>query len=178
MPMSGFLRHHRLKRSDKTVQAGFTLFEVLIVVLVMGLIAGIVVPNLPAQYDRLRYALEKESVIRSINNLPYTAYESNNDLVLLDVENEGVEDDIVGDVEQTASQPVDQSTLNTNIPFRTARLRKADVDLPESWRLLVDEPIFYRPSGFCSGGRLVLVVGELRYRYQLASPACQLEEEL
>ena len=63
--------------------AGFSLLEMLVVVFIIGLAAAVVLPNLPRLFDRVAFANERDSLFRSINTLPFQAYSTNQDYVLM-----------------------------------------------------------------------------------------------
>ena len=46
--------------------------------------------------------------------------------------------------------------------------------LPQGWRLLIDRPIVFHSSGYCSGGEITVAVGGTRFDFRLEAPFCQL----
>ena len=59
---------------------GFTLLELLVVLSLLGLLAGLVVPNLVRTYKSVRYSHEKSEVLREISTLGYKAYREGRDI--------------------------------------------------------------------------------------------------
>lgn len=53
---------------------GYTLLELLIVILLFGLIAGLALPSLYRMYESGRLAFEKDEVIRQVASLGHAAY--------------------------------------------------------------------------------------------------------
>ena len=53
---------------------GYTLLELLIVILLLGLLTGLALPSLYRLYESGRVAFEKDEVIRQIASLGYVAY--------------------------------------------------------------------------------------------------------
>jgi len=158
---------------ERGLTKGFTLLELLTVLFVLGLIAAIVTPNFPTLFNRLSFAMEREAFIRRLNELPISAMESNQDLIL------------IGKIESSSTE---ESNVNENAfeidgldiatPYRSAAIKRANIILPDNWKVNIPEPIFFRSSGFCSGGRLIIEIGELRYTLISAPPYCTFTEEL
>lgn len=65
---------HKMTSNVIQKQKGFTLLEVLIVLLLISFIAGLVAPSLPKLYDRLKFNLEKKEVLRELQSMGYKAY--------------------------------------------------------------------------------------------------------
>ena len=172
----GFLkhRHRKPKRGNHRYSSrGFTLLEMLTVLFVVGLSASLVLPNLPALFDRLNYALERDSFIRKLNDLPQAALKANQDFVL------------IGDLSASASinsadvdSPyVDVADLGVSVPYRSSNLRIASLDVPQNWKVNVPEPIFFRSSGFCTGGRITVETEHVRVAMSAKAPYCVFSEE-
>jgi len=163
MPMSALFPRPR-RRTD----SGYTLFEVLVVVFIIGLISAVAIPRLPVVSERVDYAMKRESFEQALNGLPYAAYRANQNLVLANA----------GDLEKlekgiAADRPLMRSRSAANaVPALPHTYEKAPLTLPDGWVLETDKPIIYRPTGFCSGGRAILTVGPLEYVYDLQAPRC------
>ena len=149
-----------------TSALGFTLLEVLTVLFILGLVTAFVVPNFPVLMDRIMNANQRDTIVRTINTLPYNAYSENQDFVLLSIDGN----------QQNRSKGIDDTDVYAGTSFRTHNIQLARLSLPEGWTLRVDSPIFYRMSGFCGGGTIELNTGLSVTSYELAPPLCQLEE--
>ena len=166
-------RNNRPFADTESSKSGFTLLELLTVLLLIGLVAGIAVPNLPTLFERLSFALERESFIRNLNSLPSSALESNQDLVLF------------GDLEpfsndltiETDEEYVYLEDLKLDVPYRSSSVKKARLEFPETWIVTVPQPILYRSSGFCSGGQVLILIGRSRYSLSSKAPYCTFEED-
>jgi general secretion pathway protein G len=160
--------------SKLTVQtAGFTLLEVLVVVFIMGLTASVIAPNFPGLFDRLRFANQKETLFRQINTLPYSAYGASQDLVLGDDLSLSA---AISHDDRKYKQSLDLADLDIETPFRAASLKQAELDIPDGWEIRIPQPIFYRASGFCTGGQIQIFVGSMAYEFGLSPPYCQINQ--
>jgi len=61
---------------------GFTLLEILVVLLIVGLLSSLGLPRLQRLADSIQRANQKTSLIGQINSLPYQAYVSAREIVL------------------------------------------------------------------------------------------------
>lgn len=149
---------------------GFSLLEMLTVLFIIGAAAALVTPNLPLLFDRLTFAAERDNLIREINSLPYKALGANQDLVL----SESVLSE-KSERQRTSLTPPDEDLreLQKLSPYPTPYLAPAALPVPDGWKVNIPNPIYYRASGFCSGGKVILAAGLLRYELDLRAPYCQ-----
>lgn len=162
-----------LKPSNQnTAPNGFSLLEVLVVVFIIGLAASLVMPNFPVLFDRLVYANQRDTLLREINTLPYSAFSSNQDLVLAG----GTLESSAGQTENgggDTNAAINIDDLELVGSYRASNIRQATLDIPKGWTIRVSQPIIYRASGFCTGGTIDIFAGALSYEYDLAPPYCQ-----
>ena len=57
-----------------TDQSGFTLLEMLVVLAIAGMLAGVTLPNLSKMAERARISTQRQSILSGIENLGYWSY--------------------------------------------------------------------------------------------------------
>lgn len=62
--------------------SGYTLLEAMVVISLIGLLAGLVLPRLSTLYDGVKWSGEKNEVLRQVTQLGYIAYTRNRNLLL------------------------------------------------------------------------------------------------
>ena len=139
---------------------GFTLLEILVVLTIIGMSVAVVGPRLVTAYDSVSFAMDRESFEQALADLPYQAFSAHADLVL-----------------RTERDARGRSAVSA-VPGRTfPGLKAADIEFPQSWSIEVPQPIVYRASGFCSGGTLIVRVGDFSEKFLLRPPLCRPELE-
>ena len=129
------------------VSKGFTLLEILVVLVIAGLTTGLVVPRLADLPQRLQTANERKQLLGQIEGLGYRAYMAGSSL-----------------------------TLRANPEAGDGPAAEAILDIPAGWKVSVDAPVRYSPNGICGGGDVALTSprGD-EERYRLAPPVCRPE---
>lgn len=135
---------------------GFTLLELLVVLVVLGLAAAVATPSLVRLVDRLGERNEQDQLSLYLQNLPVAVMRQGGEYR----------------VPATAGY----------VPAREA-LAGSPVELPPSAaeRLLIWVPgvIHYRPNGACTGGTLYWELnGGRRVTHQLDAPLCRPRVEI
>lgn len=159
---------------------GFTLLEVVIVLVIVSLTAGLAFPRLSTMAASFTFASERDQFEQTLNGLPYAALRNNQDHMLL-----GSYTDAGRDTKKAIGPGLGE-TLDPGLRTRSLMANAREhlppvnasfipVPLPEGWHMVVDEPIYYRGSGYCSGGQVNLFVGTLQYTYDLRPPLCRAE---
>jgi prepilin-type N-terminal cleavage/methylation domain-containing protein len=143
MPMSGICRLNRT--------AGFTLLELLIVLALFALVAGVVAPRLNTVYDRVRWASERDDVLEKIAGLGFKALKEGRTF------------------EFPSSPPKEETSVSS------AAADSAFIKLPEGWSVTAEFPIRYRDNGVCEGGRLTLQCEDQILEVVLRPPLCRPE---
>lgn len=157
---------------------GFTLFEILIVLAIIGMTSAIVIPRLGTMASSFAFAADRDNLEQTLSGLAYRAFRENGDLVLAGrYTKDGHEE--LRSYASDSGNTID-SALLTRPLFAEEREHlppvnavPATVPLPSGWELVVATPIYFRGSGYCSGGAAELYVGRLQYSYVLAPPLCR-----
>ncbi|MBV1774729.1 type II secretion system GspH family protein [Burkholderiaceae bacterium DAT-1] len=120
-----FFRRANWPRSVR--YSGFTLIEVLVVLLIMGMMAGVVAPAINRMLDGANARLELQQIIQACKRMPYRV--------------------------QQSAQYVDWNVSALTLAYVDG---SPLIDLPEGWQLLDAKGKGVSPSGFCMGGDLKL----------------------
>ena len=139
------LPHRRLCLSGRP---GFTLLEMMIVLVLMSLITSLVLPRLDKLYSGIFASFSRSDVLQSIADLGYNGMARGKTIVLTDT--------VSGPNRDTAADSASSAALV----------------LPDGWKVLVKEPIVYLKNGVCLGGTLRLFHGANGVPYLLSPPYC------
>ena len=163
-----------MRKHEKPAAGGFTLLEVLVVLALVGLLTAFSLPQFSIIRDRLTFTLNRESFERELGGLSYLAFKEGRPLIL-DGKYPRDADEIKTstDVFQTADAATAFLAPGQLRAVRPVTSKQATLTLPEQWQVTVETPIVYQASGFCGGGTVKLVIGQLRYDYDLKAPTCQ-----
>jgi prepilin-type N-terminal cleavage/methylation domain-containing protein len=122
---------------------GFTLVEILVVLLIMGLLASITVPNLQRLYNSVQHDAEREEALGAITGLSYHAYVTGLPVTLPS-----------GRTDLKFAQPQPKNTkpgVDADTPIDD------EIVFPAGWQLELTDPIAFNFLGICSGGKLKLI---------------------
>ncbi len=152
---------------------GFTLLEMLVVLSLIGLMVGLVAPDLMTMTDRIAFAMNREKLEHSLAAMPYEAYRQKKDMILESSKTASTK----------APQPSEEDGISIVLSTKDAKIRglvevpvlvaPAPLVLPTDWSITVEAPILYRAAGYCNGGQVAVSVGSLVYQYELKAPDCQ-----
>jgi prepilin-type N-terminal cleavage/methylation domain-containing protein len=131
---------------------GFSLLELVIVLVILGLIGTFALPPMIRLTERTRFSLARQDVERQLDQLPQTAATQGRNLVL-------------------SSMP--EADIGVPVPVAAGK-DPYPVTVPEGWRITVDAPIIYRYDGSCSGGKLHLTAFDVAVDYRMNPPLCEL----
>lgn len=129
----------------RAVQAGFTLLEMIMVLVLTGFLLAIVVPNVQQLYDSMVSASDRKALIGALNRLPLFVQERGLPYTL----------------KQLPDAQLQHDDFNQLFTDKQAQLRTS-------------EPIFISAAGFCPfGGAVELEMQGRVYSAHLESPRCQ-----
>lgn len=171
--MSEFCRKTR-RSPDRRSAGGFTLLEMLVVLVLVGLMAAVAFPQFTVIQDRLTYNLNRDTFEQELTGLGYVAFKEGRPLILAGVYPRTAEQERLQAEEMADKEKEPQFLKEGELrPLRPSFSAPAQLKLPEDWRVKIDSPVVYQASGFCSGGSLTVTIGDARYAYDLKAPTCQ-----
>ena len=148
MRMSATCLRSKSRVQQRQRVTGFTLVEILVVLVIVGLLAGISLPRLTTLYASVEQAGQRSALQEQIEGLGYRAYISGQAIVL------------------DSSSAESSSTVARNYPLQ----------LPLGWGIVLPKPIRYSSQGICSGGKLRLrLPNGAQEAFRLNPPLCRLE---
>lgn len=122
---------------------GYTLVEIIMVMLIFSLLSGLVVPRLMTLYDSMQIAAERQDIISQLNSLSFQAYQ------------QGLNFQFNG------------------YPLPHKLQKKLELTLPADWQVATQKPIQYRANGACEGGVAFLIYKQRQYSVYFPPPFCQ-----
>lgn len=141
---------------------GFSLLEMLIVLIILSMITGLLVPRIETLYTRSVFYIERQKILGSFASLGVTALQEGRKILLLG--------EYVGKNSNVQAEALSFSTDSAVTP----QLSEAFY-LPEQWKIQVTKALVYQANGLCRGGNLTLSYKDFSRRYTLASPYCRPE---
>jgi len=148
---------------------GFTLLEILIVLLILGLSAAVVFPNLPLLIDRVSYSNKRKSFDQQLNSLPHAAIRNNQDIILSETL---LRKGLTNEKSNYVSEQIYELAKSLN--YQSSNLYPASIEIPENWSIKIPNPIIYRSSGLCLGGELKIKTTKQSYDIRLLPPSCKI----
>ena len=158
--------------------SGFTLLEMLVVLLIVGTTGAIVIPRLTTISSSFDFALKREAFEQLLSGLSYQAFRDNQEIVL-----SGEYDD-QGRIAGSEAHQDTGTTIAGNLRTLSAGPTLRDLPLPlnpsyaalalpQGWRMVVDSPIYFHGTGYCTGGSVEIDIGKAIYQYVLTPPLCR-----
>jgi len=132
-------------------QFGYTLLEIVVVLLIFSLLAGLAMPRLTSMYDSVQTAYQRDDVLARLGSLGYLAFQQGRDFELV-------------------SYPLEESTLEASATD------KSPLELPDGWQVRTERPIRFFANGVCSGGLVYLIYQGREFQVQLHPPFCKPQE--
>lgn len=116
-------------------RAGFSLFELLIVLALTGLVIGLALPNLAGLLGSATRATEREYILDQIAAAGRDAALRGIDYAILDT--------------PARDAAPDTSTAPPGV-------QRYPLDVPPAWRVRVEQPVLVRANGVCLGGAITV----------------------
>jgi general secretion pathway protein G len=69
-------------------EKGYTLIELLIVLVIMGMLMGLTTPRLVQMYDSVVFSLERDEIVFQLGGLPFSVYQRGERFSILSIGNE------------------------------------------------------------------------------------------
>ena len=155
MPTSVIFREN-LHRADR----GFTLLELLIVLLLMAMIAAVAAPNLGRLHTRIQGKTERDYILDQFAGLGRTALRHGRNYVVSSKRASGPESGASPEPRTAAPHGSDAA------PYT--------IDLPAGWAMDLDRPLLIKANGVCLGAGLTLHhQGRVDIRLALEPPYCR-----
>lgn len=159
---------------------GFTLLELVVVLLLMGLVTTLALPNLERFYAGLSRKTERDSILDQFAGLGRQAMLQGRTYVILGTDG-APEAGLPGPARETTGGAVSGGEHVPSVgyafdpPPHEVHERYV-IDLPEGWEIRLDEPLVVRANGVCLGGELTLYHrGAVDVRLGLEPPYCRID---
>jgi prepilin-type N-terminal cleavage/methylation domain-containing protein len=149
------------------VAGGFTLVEMLVVLVLAGLLTGVVMPAMVRVVSNAQQRAQHDAITGRINELGYEAYASGRSIVLSDSNKAA---------RKAANNDSDPKVMDAAAPETTQANATGEypVELPEGWRIKMRKPVVWAFTGICDGGTLTLVAPDRsEERFELNAPFCK-----
>lgn len=124
---------------------GYTLLELLVVLLLLSLVTGLIMPRLSHLYESAVRAFQQEDLLQQISGLGYQAYQQGKNWRLGQLESD------------------------------EKKIQEPPLTIPNGWTVSTDSPIDYYPNGVCTGGIITLQYKLFSQQWILKPPLCQPE---
>ncbi|MBQ74963.1 MAG: hypothetical protein CMQ20_08055 [Gammaproteobacteria bacterium] len=134
-------------------QAGFTLLELIVVLVMVSTISAIALPNLVNLYTSAATRLERDSILDQIGAMGEQALLNQKAYVLLSSQKD-LETEVLDDPD-------------------LAQFHAYPLEIPAGWDIELDEPLITRANGVCLGGEIKLLQNRVeKLQIELAPPFC------
>lgn len=156
-------------------QTGYTLIELVVVLIIFSLLTALVAPRLTTLYDSIQTNYEKNDVIVRLGSLSYLAFQQGQTYKLsqypppsLSKETKETQQDILKlNIPSLIKKEKDQNQQFSELP-------EIPLELPSHWELKTETPILFHANGVCEGGKAhILFQQVVLFDVQFIPPFCK-----
>ena len=151
---------------------GFTLLELLVVLLLIALVTALAIPNLERLHATLTRKVERDYILDQFVGLSRQALLQGRSYVVVGTG---------GAQEAERAVPEVSSRQPAGYVFEApshAEHERYVIDVPEGWEIWLDEPLIVRANGVCLGAELTLRHrGAVDIRIGLEPPYCRIDSD-
>lgn len=156
-------------------QMGYTLIELVVVLILFSLLTALVAPRLTTLYDSIQTNYEKNDVIARLSSLSYLAFQQGQTYKLsqyppplLPKETKETQRDVPKlNIPSLIKKEKDKNQQFSELP-------EIPLELPSHWELKTETPILFHANGVCEGGKAhVLFQQIVLFDVQFTPPFCK-----
>ncbi len=148
-------------------QQGFTLLELLVVLVIFGLLVSLVTPNFIKIYESLRVSYEKDEILSQLSSLSYYAFHQHKTFELTNFPP-------IKEVKPKDEPKLIVIQTEEEVPPKPEPTKEAlPLTLPEGWQIRAKQPIIFYPNGICRGGQIELSYKTQKMAIELLPPFCK-----
>ena len=147
--------------------AGFTLLELLVVLVLIGMLTALALPNVARIYDNLTHRAERDRILDQFAALGHEAMLRQRAYVVFGTEMPGAP--AAGERGGLAreQEPTDYADYE---PY--------PLDVPDGWQVRLDAPLLVYANGVCLGGEVTLAHDDAPgVTVSLAAPFCRVGDD-
>ena len=138
------------KSEPKPVNWGFSLLELMVVLVLLGGITSLALPNLTRLYESISLKLERDAIVDELQGLGALALASRQALIL----------------------PMDSQSSELYLG-ESGNFTKHSLSLPANWHIELDRDLVVRANGVCLGAEVLMFHRDEEYaRLDLKAPYC------
>ena len=155
--------------------AGFTLLELIVVLVLVSVVTVLATPNLQRLYGAVTRTTERNAILNRLADLGRQAMLQRRAYLLV---GSGAQDARVTKKPSPVAGPDDEDTPTPEHVSPFEHHQPYRMDLPDGWTLHLPAPILVRANGVCLGGEVALSYnGEPDVRLVLEPPYCHVDAD-